>query len=89
MEKLVVTLVGRDTVGIIAKVCTYFAKNSINILDISQTTLRDIINMVMIVDIEPSRFGFEDVVKTIEEVSKDVNCIINVVRDCDLDAIRK
>ena len=30
MEKLVVTLVGRDTVGIIAKVCTYFAENSIN-----------------------------------------------------------
>ena len=86
MEKLVVTLVGRDTVGIIAKVCSYFAENSINILDIAQTTLRGIINMVMIVDIGPSRLGFEEVTETIRAVSKDVRCIINVVRDADLDS---
>ena len=87
MDRLIVTLVGRDTVGIIAKVCTYFADNRINILDIAQTTVRDIINMVMIVDIEPSELGFEDVRKTIASVSKDVKCIINVVRDADLDEI--
>ena len=86
MEKLVVTLVGRDTVGIIAKVCSYFAENSINILDIAQTTLRGIINMVMIVDIEPSKLGFDEVRETISAVSKDVRCIINVVRDADLDS---
>ena len=86
MDRLIVTLVGRDTVGIIAKVCTYFANNRINILDIAQTTVRDIINMVMIVDIEPSELGFEDVRKTIASVSKDVKCIINVVRDADLDS---
>ena len=87
MDRLIVTLVGRDTIGIIAKVCTYFANNRINILDIAQTTVRDIINMVMIVDIEPSELGFEDVRKTIASVSKDVKCIINVVRDADLDEI--
>lgn len=87
MDRLIVTLVGRDTVGIIAKVCTYFANNRINILDIAQTTVRDIINMVMIVDIEPSELGFEDVRNTIASVSKDVKCIINVVRDADLDEI--
>ena len=87
MEKLVVTLVGRDTVGIIAKVCTYFAENRINILDIAQTTVRDIINMIMLVDIEPSNLGFEDVKRTIMSVSKDVRCIIEVVRDSDLDEI--
>ena len=87
MDRLIVTLVGRDTVGIIAKVCTYFANNKINILDIAQTTVRDIINMVMIVDIEPSELGFEDVRKTIASVSKDVKCIINVIRDADLDEI--
>ena len=86
MEKLVVTLVGRDTVGIIAKVCTYFAGNSINILDIAQTTLRGVINMVMIVDIATSELGFDEVKSTIQAVSKDVRCIINVVRDSDLDS---
>ncbi len=85
MDKLVVTLVGRDTVGIIAKVCSYFAENSINILDIAQTTVRGIINMIMVVDIEPSTLGFEDVKRTIASVSEDVRCIINVVRDSDLD----
>jgi len=85
MDKLVVTLVGRDTVGIIAKVCSYFAENSINILDIAQTTVRGIINMIMVVDIEPSSLGFEDVKRTIASVSEDVKCIINVVRDSDLD----
>ncbi len=87
MDRLIVTLVGRDTVGIIAKVCTYFANNRINILDIAQTTVRDVINMVMVVDIEPSELGFEDVRRTIASVSKDVRCIINVVRDADLDEI--
>ncbi len=85
MDKLVVTLVGRDTVGIIAKVCSYFAENSINILDIAQTTVRGIINMIMVVDIEPSSLGSEDVKRTIASVSEDVRCIINVVRDSDLD----
>jgi predicted amino acid-binding ACT domain protein len=65
---------------------TYFAENSINILDIAQTTLRGIINMVMIVDIGPSKLGFEEVTDTIRAVSKDVRCIINVVRDADLDS---
>ena len=85
MEKLVVTLVGRDTVGIIARVCSYFAENSINILDIAQTTVRDIINMIMVVDIGPSKLGVDDVKRTIASVSKDVRCMINVVRDSDLD----
>ncbi len=37
MNKTIITVVGKDQVGIIAKVCTYLADNSVNILDISQT----------------------------------------------------
>ncbi|MCL2146004.1 MAG: ACT domain-containing protein, partial [Methanomassiliicoccaceae archaeon] len=40
MKRIVVTLVGRDNVGIIAAVCNYFAENNINILDIKQTTVQ-------------------------------------------------
>ena len=50
MEKTIITVVGKDTVGIIAKVCTYLADNGINILDISQTIVQDYFNMMMIVD---------------------------------------
>jgi ACT domain-containing protein len=50
MKKTIITVVGKDTVGIIAKVCTYLAENQINILDISQTILSGYFNMMMIVD---------------------------------------
>ncbi len=42
MNKGIITVVGKDTVGIIAKVCTYLAENQINILDISQTIIQDL-----------------------------------------------
>ncbi len=50
MKKTVITVVGKDTVGIIAKVCTYLAENQVNILDISQTIVDDFFHMMMIVD---------------------------------------
>jgi len=53
MKKVIITVVGKDTVGIIAKVCTYLAENQINILDISQTIVGGYFNMMMVTD--PSR----------------------------------
>ncbi|MDO5292452.1 MAG: ACT domain-containing protein [bacterium] len=50
MKKTIITVVGKDSVGIIAKVCTYLAENNINILDISQTIVQGYFNMMMIVD---------------------------------------
>ena len=49
MKKTVITVVGKDTVGIIAKGCTYLAEKNVNILDISQTIVQDFFNMLMIV----------------------------------------
>lgn len=50
MKKFIITVVGHDTVGIIAKVCTYLAENQVNILDISQTIVDGYFNMMMVVD---------------------------------------
>ena len=50
MDKAVITVVGKDRLGILAKTCTYLADNGVNILDISQTIVRDYFNMMMIVD---------------------------------------
>ena len=47
MKKTIITVVGNDTVGIIAKVCTYLADNNVNILDISQTIVQGYFNMMM------------------------------------------
>ena len=50
MKKTIITVVGKDTVGIIAKVCTYLAENNVNILDISQTIVQGFFNMMMVAD---------------------------------------
>jgi len=64
MNKAIITVVGKDTVGIIAKTSAYLAKNGINILDISQTVVSGYFNMMMIVDMgkcpkDFERTGFE------------------------------
>ena len=50
MKKAIITVVGKDTVGILAKTCTFLAENGINILDISQTVVQGYFNMMMIID---------------------------------------
>ena len=62
MKKTIITVVGKDTIGIIAKVCTYLAENGINILDISQTIVQDYFNMMMIVDTSKTEKPFGDMV---------------------------
>lgn len=57
MNKTIITVVGKDQVGIIAKVCTYLADNSVNILDISQTIVSGYFNMMMIVDTNMAKKG--------------------------------
>ncbi len=60
-ERAIITVVGKDTVGIIATVCTYLAENNINILDISQTIVQGYFNMMMIVDISQIQKAFGDI----------------------------
>ena len=63
MRKCVITVVGKDTVGIIAKVCTYLAETNINILDISQTIVDGYFNMMAIVDVTNSAKEIQCVAK--------------------------
>ena len=62
MGKVIITVLGKDTVGIIAKVCTYLAANDINILDINQTIVQDYFNMMMIADMGKSKKPLENVI---------------------------
>ena len=66
MKKTVITVVGKDTVGIIAKVCTYLADNKVNVLDISQTIVSGYFNMMMIVDMASASKSFGDVSSDME-----------------------
>ena len=68
MKKVIITVIGKDTVGIIAKTSAYLAKANINILDISQTVVQDYFNMMMIVDCCKCRKHFEDVAAELGEL---------------------
>ncbi len=78
MKKAVITVVGKDSVGIIAKVCTYLAEKEINILDISQTIVDGFFNMMMIVDLNASDKPFDELQKELtqigEEIGVDIKC---------------
>ena len=76
MKKTVITVVGKDCVGIIAKVCTYLAENQINILDISQTIVQGYFNMMMIVDANQSDKDIVAIVQDLEEIGKEIGVII-------------
>lgn len=76
MGKTIVTLVGKDRVGIIATVCNFFAENNINILDLKQTTSQGYINMMMIVDTDLYEGSVENLNKGLESVGAQVGCII-------------
>jgi ACT domain-containing protein len=81
MKKTIITVVGRDTVGIIAKVCTYLANNQINVLDISQTIVDDYFNMMMIADMAKATKSVSEVSDDLEEIGTEIGVIIKCQRE--------
>ena len=81
MKKTIITVVGKDTVGIIAKVCTYLAENQINILDISQTIVQDYFNMMMIVDTNHSRKVFGDMADELAALGEEIGVVIKCQKE--------
>lgn len=81
MKKTIITVVGKDNVGIIAKVCTYLAENQINILDISQTIVDGFFNMMMIVDFATLEKTFVEASGELEELGDSIGCVIRVQRE--------
>ncbi|MBQ2257456.1 MAG: ACT domain-containing protein [Lachnospiraceae bacterium] len=81
MKKTIITVVGKDTVGIIAKVCTYLAENGINILDISQTIVDDYFNMMMIADMSKASKSVSEVSDDLDKLGEDIGVIIKCQRE--------
>lgn len=69
-NKVIITVVGKDTVGIIAGVCTYLAKEGVNVLNITQTIVNGYFNMMMIVDISTGKAGFGQIAKNLKEIGE-------------------
>ena len=81
MDKTVITVVGKDNVGIIAKVCTYLANNHVNILDISQTITGGFFNMMMVVDVENITKSFGEVAQELEQVGEEIGVSVKIQRE--------
>ncbi len=81
MKKCIVTVLGKDTVGIIAKVCTYLADNKINILDISQTIIQGYFNMMMIVDVSEIKKDFTAICDDLDALGEEIGVTIHCQRE--------
>lgn len=81
MDKVIITVVGKDTVGIIAKVCTYLADHKINILDISQTIVQEYFNMMMIADMEQADASFAQISEELEKLGEEIGVRIKCQRE--------
>lgn len=81
MKKCIVTVLGEDTVGIIAKVCTYLADHNINILDISQTIIQGYFNMMMVVDVSGLEEDFKVICDELDNLGDEIGVNIRCQRD--------
>ena len=78
MKKAIITVVGKDKVGIIYGVTKILSENNINILDISQTILQDMFTMMMIADIENANSNFETISQNLETEGKKLGVDIKI-----------
>ena len=81
MSKTIITVLGKDKVGIIAKVCTYLAESKINILDISPTITGGYFNMMMITDVSASKKEFIKISDELAELGESIGCVIKIQRE--------
>ncbi len=80
-DKTIITVVGKDTVGIIAKVCTYLSEHRINVLDISQTIVQGFFNMMMIVDLKDSTQPFGQCAKELEALGEEIGVAVKCQKE--------
>ena len=79
--KAIVTVIGKDTTGIIAAVCTLLAENKINILDISQTVMDGFFTMTMLIDMKECAVPFAEISEKLDAVGQEMNLSIRVQRE--------
>ncbi len=85
----IVTVIGKDKVGIIAAVCTLLAENNVNVLDISQTILREFFTMTMLVDVSACKLPFTVLSTLLENEGSKRGLAIKVQREDIFDAMHK
>jgi ACT domain-containing protein len=78
MEMAVVAVLGADRVGIVAGISNVLARHNVNIVDISQTVVRDIFSMIMVVDISKADVDISQLRKELEEEGRRLGVMVSV-----------
>lgn len=79
--KGIITIIGKDKIGIIANVATLLSGNSVNILDINQTVMRGYFTMIMLVDLDKMRTDFADLQRQLENKARELHMDIKIQRE--------
>ncbi len=79
--KAVITVVGKDTVGILAKVSNLCAEKNINIIDVTQTVMQDLFCMIMLCNIDGMTGSFSDFVDAADSIGKENNLSVHVMHE--------
>ena len=87
--RAIVTVVGKDQVGIIAGVCNTLANEKINVLDISQTIMQGFFTMMMVVDLSQCTTSFEDLSRALQSFGEERGLSIRIQREDIFDAMHK
>ena len=87
--KAIVTVVGKDTVGIIASVCVELAKYNVNVLDISQTVMQGYFTMMMVVEVSQSTLPVAELAKVMEDKGKEMELSIRLQREDIFEAMHR
>ena len=81
MSRIIISVIGKNDVGMAANICTYLAESNINILDITQTIVKEIFDMMMIVDIARSPKSFDEIAKEMDELGLRIGASIRCQRE--------
>lgn len=80
-DRTIITVLGKDTVGIIAKVCTYLSEKNINVLDISQTIVQGFFHMMMIVEMNESEVSFSKCSEELDKIGTEIGVSIKCQKE--------
>lgn len=79
--KAIITVVGKDTVGILAKVSTACADSNVNIVEVTQSVLKDMFAMTMMVEIDKDSIGIDALREKLEKVGDETATKIHVMHE--------
>jgi ACT domain-containing protein len=79
--KAIITVIGKDTVGILAKVSDACAQTNVNIVEVTQSVLQDMFAMIMLVEIDNSSLGFEELRESLNKVGENTNTKIHIMHE--------